>query len=202
MNQSEFSNHEIEEILKSCKVKYHQVTDPSAGAAELLSDGKVIAWFQGRMEFGLRALGNRSILADPRHISMKDKVNLLVKKREAWRPFAPSVLEEAIPLYFDPVYHGQHITVSVIAKENIRDKIPAAIHIDGTARIQPVSKEKNEKYYALIKEFLRLTGVPVILNTSFNVRSNPVACTPIDALKNFYTSGLEALVIGDFVVLK
>jgi carbamoyltransferase len=170
--------------------------------AELLAAGKIIGWFQGRMEVGPRALGNRSILADPRDPTMKDTINHRVKHRESFRPFAPSVLHEAARDYFDGVKESPYmLSVSSVRPEQ-RSRVPAITHVDGTARVQTVRRQANPRYYRLIEAFGRRTGVPMLLNTSFNVRSEPIVCTPEDAIRCFRGTGIDHLVLGDLILSK
>jgi carbamoyltransferase len=197
-----FSNEDIEKALRLYSLKYEKVTEPESAAAELLAKGDIIGWFQGKMEFGPRALGNRSIFADPRKEDMKDKVNNRVKYREDWRPFAPAVLLEKMDEYFGMTYESPHMTVSLLTNEDKRKDIQAAIHIDGTARLQTVSRQSNLKFHTLLNKFYEITGVPVLLNTSFNIKGEPIVCTPRDAIRTFYSSGLNALIMGDFLLQK
>lgn len=197
-----FSNEEIETILNKLKLNYEFLDNPSRRAAELISKGNVIAWFQGMMEGGARALGNRSILADPRKAEMKDVVNKLIKYRESFRPFAPSILIEKIKEYFNndcPVPFMERV---YMIRPDKRKIIPAVTHVDGSGRLQTVDKKDNPLYWQLIKEFENITNVPVVLNTSFNVRGEPIVCTPEDALKCFFGTGLDYLIIGNFLVSK
>jgi carbamoyltransferase len=154
------------------------------------------------MEFGPRALGSRSILADPTRADMKDRVNDSVKFRESWRPFAPSCLAESAAEYFEGAGDAAFMTITYEVRPGQRDRIPAVTHADNTARIQTVTRETNPRYWRLIKEFEKQTGVPVILNTSFNLRGEPIVCTPKDAIRTFYSSGLDFLILGDFVIAK
>ncbi|MCP5103866.1 MAG: hypothetical protein GY950_10830 [bacterium] len=197
-----FSNEDIEKVLKLYKLNYTKIAEPERVAAELLAKGDIIGWFQGKMEFGPRALGNRSIFADPRKKEMKDKVNNRVKYREDWRPFAPAVLLEKVDEYFDKNIESPHMTISMMAKEDKRDDIQAAIHIDGTARLQTVSRKTNSKFHKLLENFYDITGVPVVLNTSFNIKGEPIVCTPADALRTFHSSGLDAVIMGNFMMQK
>ncbi len=167
--------------------------------AKLLSEGKVIGWFQGRMEFGPRALGNRSILADPRRPEMKDIVNKRVKFRETFRPFAPSVTFEDIDKYFEIKIESPYMLFVAKVKS---DKIPAVTHVDNTARLQTLKRQDNPLFYDLLKAFEKITGIPVLLNTSFNLKGEPIVCTPEDAVKTFLKSGLDCLVIGNFIASK
>lgn len=200
----EFPNEEIEETLKKYKVEYSYVKDIEKVTARMIAEGKIVGWFQGKMEFGQRALGNRSILADPRDPTMKDKVNMAVKYRETFRPFAPSILQEKVTDYFE-CKKGTKVPfmekVFMIRKEK-RKQIPAVTHMDGSGRLQTVDRQTNQRYYKLISEFEKLTGVPIVLNTSFNLKGEAIVCTPTDALRTFYSCGLDALVLGNFVVTK
>jgi carbamoyltransferase len=198
----EYSDEEIKQALDTCKVKYHKEQNIAQTTAKLLAEGNIMGWFQGRMEFGPRALGNRSILADPRRAEMKDLVNKYVKRREEFRPFAPSVLEEDRTTYFEAKYDSPFMTSVCPVKPEYRDKIPAVTHFDGTARIQTVSKKTNPRYWEMINEFRKITGIGVVLNTSFNVRDEPIVCSPLDALGCFYSSGMDYLAIGDYLVQK
>lgn len=198
----EFSNDEIETVLKQSKVPYRKAEDVAQETAKLLAENKIVGWFQGRMEVGPRALGGRSILANPTDERMKDAVNKYVKFREPWRPFAPSILSENMQEYFGTDHPSPFMILAFQAREEVKPKIPATLHVDGTGRPQTVEKETNPRYWALIDEFRKLTGVPVVLNTSFNVAGQPIVCTPKDALGTFYICGLDALAIGDFIVEK
>jgi carbamoyltransferase len=166
--------------------------------AHAIANGKIVGWYQGKSESGNRALGNRSILADPRNPKIKDIINSTIKLREDFRPFAPSVLEEHYQEYFDTNQTSPYMSriVNVIS-----DKIPGVTHIDGTARIQTVTKDFNEHYYNLINAFYQLTGIPMLLNTSFNCQE-PMVETPEDAVKTFKKCGLDMLIINDYLVTK
>lgn len=198
----EFSNDQIEQVLRVYKLPYRREADVSRRAAELLAQDRLIGWFQGRMEFGPRALGNRSILADPRRAENRDRVNDAVKFREGWRPFAPSVLVERGAEYFDDFRPSPYMILTFWANKAKAHEIPAVVHVDGSARVQSVERSVNPRYYDLIEQFGQLTGVPVVLNTSFNLKGDPIVCSPKDAIQTFYTSGLDDLVIGDIVVSK
>jgi carbamoyltransferase len=199
-----YSPDEINKILSATSLKAKDYrTEPQrliSETAQRLAQGKVIGWFQGRMEFGPRALGARSILADPRDPTMRDKINAMVKKREAFRPFAPAVLEDKVKEHFDIDHPSPFMleTCKVISKLNL----PAITHIDGSARIQTVNQKTNPRFAALISEFEKMTGCPILLNTSFNVRGQPIVCTPIDALLCFINTEIESLVLGDFIIDK
>jgi len=170
--------------------------------AELLAQGKIIGWFQGRMEFGPRALGSRSILADPRDPEMNTKVNNAVKFREWWRPFAPSFKKEAASEYLESATDSPFMILTAQVRPEKRAIIPAVTHVDGSARPQTVEKETNPLYWRLIDEFGKRTGVPVIMNTSFNLRGEAIVHTPTDAVRTFFSSGTDALCIGSFLVEK
>jgi carbamoyltransferase len=170
-------------------------------AARLVADGNVVGWFQGRMEWGPRALGNRSIVADPRRVDMKDILNARIKHREPFRPFAPSVTLEAVGDYFDQTYPDPFMVKVYQVLPDKRGVIPAVTHVDGTGRLQTVDRQANPRYWRLIKEFERITGVPVILNTSFN-ENEPIVCTPEEAIDCFLRTRMDALVLGDYLVRK
>lgn len=170
--------------------------------AKLLSEGHVFAWFQGRSEFGPRALGNRSILADPRKAEMKDKLNKRVKHRQAFRPFAPVVLAERANEIFEGNEESPFMLLVKRVRPEWRDKIPAIVHVDGTARVQTVRQDQNERLYGLLKEFDAITGVPVLLNTSLNVKGEPIVETPADALACFLGTGIDYLALHDMLIAK
>ena len=197
----EFSDDEIEPILTRAKVRFEHVKDISKEVAHQIVDGKIVGWFQGRMEFGARALGARSILSDPRDKNMKDKLNKYVKFREDFRPFAPSVLEEHAVEYFDGCRKAPFmaITYNVAGKEKV---IPTPTHVDNTARVQTISKNQNCLYFDLIKNFEKETGVPVITNTSLNVMGQPICLSPVDALATFFSTGMDGIAIGNYLLLK
>ena len=198
----EFDDEVIESALRTYKLKYSRQGDVAATAAELLSSGKILGWFQGRMEFGPRALGSRSILADPRDPEMNAKVNNAVKFREWWRPFAPSMKKEAAAEYLESAGDSPFMVLTAQVRPEKRSVIPSVTHVDGSARPQTVEKEINPLYWRLIDEFGKRTGVPVIMNTSFNLRGEAIVHTPTDAIRTFFSSGMDALVIGSFVVEK
>src|SRR5207302_216254 len=170
-------------------------------AFNCVANGKIVGWFQGRMEWGPRALGNRSIVADPRRPEMKDVLNRRIKHREPFRPFAPSVLEEATDDYFERASPSPFMNSAYPVRPEKRAAIPAPTHVDGTGRLQTVSQKTNPRYWRLIKEFERLTGVPVVLNTSFN-ENEPIVCTPEEAVDCFLRTQMDVLAIGDFLVEK
>jgi carbamoyltransferase len=193
---------ENERTLRTYKLPVVRVDDVAAQTARLLAQGKIVGWCQGRMEFGPRALGNRSILADPRDPAMKDRVNECVKFREGWRPFAPSCLAERAHEYFQPAHSSPFMILTFDVVPEMRSVIPAVTHADNSARVQTVRRDVNPLYWQLISEFEKLTGVPVVMNTSFNLRGEPIVCTPKDAIRTFYSSGLDFLVLGNHIVAK
>jgi carbamoyltransferase len=196
-----YSDEEIEQFLRWTKVPYRRLTNIAEETADLLVRDKIIGWFQGRMEFGPRALGGRSILASPLHAAMQTRLNE-IKDREDFRPVAPVVLEEEAPQWFE---HAQVSPFMLFVFDVLPDKaqrIPAVRHVDGTARIQTINRRQHPLYYDLLKAFQDRTGVPVLVNTSFNTRGEPIVCTPRDAVECFWTSPLDALVIGSYVLEK
>ena len=202
-----FDNGWVENALKEYedKITYERPENLYDHVAEAIESGKVIGWYQGRMEWGPRALGNRSILADPRRDDMKDIVNHAVKLREGFRPFAPSCLAEKAPEWFD--LKGlqddtPYMLFVVPVHEDKREAIPAVTHVDGSARVQTVRKEDNERYHSLISAFEKRTGVPVILNTSFNIKGEPIVNTPADAIRCFLGTGIDMVVVHDVVIQK
>jgi len=200
-----YNDDAIEQALSRINVQAKKISEKETlldHVATKLAGGKIVGWFQGRSEFGERALGNRSILADPRHEEMKDLVNERIKFREEFRPFAPSILEEHFGEYSvcsHPSPFMTHVFDIHPAKRNV---IPAVTHVDGTGRFQTVSQRTNPMYYGLIDTFRKKTGVPVLLNTSFNIKSEPIVCNPEDALRTFFNCGLDLLVLGNYVVEK
>jgi carbamoyltransferase len=198
----EFDDAAIETALRTYKLRYTPLNNPAETAAELLAHGKMLGWFQGRMEFGPRALGSRSILADARDPEMNAKVNNAVKFREWWRPFAPSLKKEAAGEYLESVTDSPFMILTAQVRPEKRNVIPSVTHVDGSARPQTVEKEINPLYWRLLDEFEKRTGVPVIMNTSFNLRGEAIVHTPTDALRTFFSSGMDALVIGNFLVEK
>jgi carbamoyltransferase len=198
-----FTSGEIESYLNEIGAEYQKLEREELlrTVARLIADQNVVGWFQGRMEFGPRALGNRSILADARRAENRDRVNLKIKFRESFRPFAPGVLEDHSSEYFDLDRPSPYMLLVGQVREDKR-VIPSVTHVDGSARIQTVSRETNPIFYDLIAEFYRLTGVPVIINTSFNVRGEPIVCTPEDAFRCFMRTNMDFLVMGEFLLDK
>ena len=199
---SGYEESDLEFILRQSKVPYCRSANVTRETAKMIADGKVVGWFQGPMEAGPRALGQRSILADPRDVGSRDKVNAVIKFREYWRPFCPSILSERAPDYFDKYTESPFMVIAFDANDRLRRDAPAVVHVDGTARVQFVDREISPLYHELISEFEKLTGVGALLNTSFNVKGEPIVCTLRDALRTFWSTGLDALVAGDFIVRK
>ena len=220
----EFSDSQIEEYLVSNKIPYQKLNEKEAPkqAAQIIANEKVLGWFQGRMEYGPRALGSRSILGDPRSAKMQSIINLKIKFRESFRPFAPSILLDHAKDYFDIDCESQYMLLVAPIKENRRlpltqeqkklfgieklkikrSDIPAVTHVDYSARVQTVKREDNQIYYDTINEFYKITGYPVVINTSFNVRGEPIVCTPEDAYKCFMRTNMDYLFMGTFLLDK
>jgi carbamoyltransferase len=197
----DYNDKEIESFLKWTKVPYRKVKDVAKETAAILAQDKVIGWYQGRMEFGPRALGSRSILASPINASMQQRLNE-IKDREDFRPVAPVVLEEDAGDWFEKASFSPFMLFVYNVKEDKADRIPAVRHVDGTARIQTINRGQHAAYYDLLSEFKKITGVPVLVNTSFNTRGEPIVCTPRDAIECFWTSPFDALIINSFVLEK
>ena len=191
----------IQEALAqaNCAVSTPADDDLCAQVAEAISDGLVIGWFEGRMEWGPRALGHRSILGDPRRADMKDILNLKIKRRESFRPFAPSVLEEAVPEWFERDGAVPFMMQVYPIRSEKRPLIPAVTHVDGSGRLQTVNEAANGRYYRLIRAFAARTGVPMVLNTSFN-ENEPIVCSPAQALDCFLRTRMDLLVLEDTVI--
>lgn len=200
---NEYTDEAVEEAFKNSGLKftYYNEQDLFSVTAGHLSNGKVVGWFQGKMEFGPRALGNRSILADPRNAQMKDILNARVKNRESFRPYAPSVLEEDAGDYFEDVISSPYMLMVFKVRDEKRGVIPAVTHHDGTSRVQTVSKKTNERFWSLLNEFKKITGVPVLLNTSFN-ENEPIVYSPTDAIGCFLRTKIDVLVIGNYICHK
>lgn len=192
----------IEQALKRCRIAYERSDDIAADIARELADGRIVGWFQGRMEAGARALGQRSILADPRQVSARDKVNAVIKYREFWRPFCPSMLVEAADRYLESWDEAPFMVIAFRANERLKHDAPAIVHVDDTVRVQLVRSEVNPLYHRLIAQFEKITGVPVLLNTSFNVKGEPIVCTATDAIRTFHGTGMDVLALGSFIVRK
>jgi carbamoyltransferase len=200
-----YTNEEIEKILKGAKVAYKKSANIVEETADLIVAGKIVGWFQGRMELGPRALGTRSILADPAIKGINDRVNEDIKHREVWRPFAPSVALEAAPTYFEGMEKAKespYMLQTFYVREKYRDVLPAITHVDGSSRIQTVTREQNPRYYDLLKALEKRTGRAIVLDTSFNDAGEPIVCSPQDALRCYFATGFDALAIGDFLLMK
>jgi carbamoyltransferase len=199
----QYSDDDIEDVLAEIKLDYRKSDDVVAAIAQEIADGSLVGWFQGRLEVGPRALGNRSILADPRSVESRDNVNKYVKHREEWRPFAPSMKEEAVDEYLVDATQSPFMIKTYDVREDKQGVVPALLHAgDGTTRPQTVNAEQNPRYYALLSEFENLTGIPMLLNTSFNDHGEPIVNRPSEAIKDFYGMGLDVLVLGDYVLEK
>ncbi len=206
----EYGAGEIDAFLKANHIAHTRMEDDEkliARVVEAIQAGKVVGWFQGRFEWGPRALGNRSILADPRDPAMKDIVNTKIKFREPFRPFAPSVLVERAADFFDLPepwrhYPARYMLYVVDVKDGHQDRVPAITHVDGTARLQTVDREVAPRYHRLIESFGEATGVPVLLNTSFNLKGEPIVNTPAEAFSTFCRSGMDVLVLGNHMIEK
>jgi len=206
----QFSETQIHKFLNDANINFQQTNHPEELYDQVvgsLTQGKVIGWFQGRSEWGPRALGNRSIIADPRRSDMKDIINTKIKFREPYRPFAPSVLVEKAEAYFDipkaeSHYPARFMLYVVDVQKDKKDLIPAITHVDGTARLQTVDTQTNPFYYNLIHQFDKATGIPMLLNTSFNLKGEPIVNTPHEAFNTFSKSGMDMLVLGPFIIKK
>ena len=204
----EFSEERIKTAVNDANhcevVRFDTFEELAAASAQRIADGQIIGWFQGRMEFGPRALGSRSILADPRPKDMRERINALIKKRELFRPFAPAVTEEGAAKYFE-IEKGEealfsHMLLVTRVRKEYREMLPAITHVDGSARVQTVNQSDNARFWGLIKAFEVISGIPVVLNTSFNVRGQPIVCTPEEAIETFTMANLDAVVIGDYLL--
>jgi carbamoyltransferase len=200
----EYGDDEIVEALSEAGLEPRRLDDDAliAETAQRLADGEVVGWFQGRMEFGPRALGNRSIVVDPRRHDMKDILNARIKHREAFRPFAPSCLAERAGEYFVSDYPSPVMLLVFDVLPDKRAEVPAITHVDGTARVQTVSVDDNPLYYRMISEFEKLTGVPMVVNTSFNDNNEPIVASPQDAIACYLKTDVDALALGPFWVEK
>ncbi len=205
----EYDNERIGEVVEAradcCAVGYFSFDALVQEVTKRLAQGEIIGWFQGRMEFGPRALGNRSILADPRDSDMRSRINHLVKKREEFRPFAPAVTAETAARYFDisegeePTY--AHMLFVTQVRKRYQHQLPAITHVDGSARVQTVQRDDNPRFWALLNAFGKVAGLPILLNTSFNVRGQPIVRTPEEAVDTFLGARLHALVMGNYIVV-
>src|SRR5918996_2041505 len=198
----EYSDHEIELQISSCGLNYRVCDDIAAATADLLVEGKVVGWFQGRMEGGPRALGGRSILADPRSVESRDRVNAAIKFREYWRPFCPSLLEEKAHRFVRNAAPAPFMITAFDATEEASELCPAIVHVDQTMRVQTVNGHGHARFHQLLEAFEKRTGVPVLLNTSFNIKGEAIVCSPRDALRTFCSTGIDALAIGRCLIEK
>jgi len=197
----QYSPDRLREVLDGYGVSYRalEVSNLVEETAQHIADGKVVGWFQGRMEWGPRALGNRSIICDPRRPEMKDILNQRIKRREPFRPFAPSILEERTGQWFEKSYPSPFMLMAYPVRSEKRSKIPAPTHVDGSGRLQTVNRESNPLYWELIRAFEARTGVPVVLNTSFN-ENEPLVNTPEEAVECFLRTQMDVLALGPFLV--
>ncbi|MCX5707597.1 MAG: carbamoyltransferase [Candidatus Omnitrophica bacterium] len=198
----EFTNSQIEKAIKDSGYKFYREKDICAIVANLLRDDNIVGWFQGRMEWGPRALGNRSILGNPTIRGTADRINSIIKFRENWRPFCPSILKEHAREILNSDHPAPFMTIAFKISPKWKNRIPEVVHVDGTCRPQVVDKELNPKFHKLIENFYHLSGVPAVINTSLNRRGEPMICSPQDALFMFKESGLKYLAMGDFLVKK
>jgi carbamoyltransferase len=196
------SNEAILGALKEAKVAYRRSEDVAGEVARILYDGKIVAWFQGRMEVGARALGCRSILANPMFPEMRKKINLEVKHREEWRPFCPSLAAESFGQYFDTKHDSDYMIMAFQMRDFAQKMFPSVVHVDGSARPQTVRKASNPRFHDLLTKFGALAGHPVLLNSSFNIQGEPIVSTPQQALRCFGGTGIDVLAMGDYIVEK
>ncbi len=197
-----YASDEIQAWLDVCKLPYRRSSNAAQEASERIAQGDIVGWFQGRLEFGPRALGNRSILANPCMPDMKERINACIKFREDFRPFAPSLPEEKTAEFFEKPHTSPYMTMTLSVRPEKRSEIPSVTHFDGTARLQTVSKDSNTLYHDLISRVGRATGTPVVLNTSFNVKGQPMVNSPKQAISTFYSTGIDVLFLGDYVIEK
>ncbi|MFH0753813.1 MAG: carbamoyltransferase C-terminal domain-containing protein [Candidatus Omnitrophota bacterium] len=199
-----YSDEQIRRVLLGQHMVFDEYTDDALSkfVARQIADSKIVGWFQGKMEYGPRALGNRSILGNPCNPGMKELLNDKVKKREPFRPYAPAVLEERAGEFFELTGSSPFMLLAPMVRQEKMGVIPGVVHVDGTARVQTVGRAENHKLWQLIKDFENITGVPIIINTSFNLRGEPVVCAPEDAIACFRKSDMDFLVLGNFVLSK
>jgi carbamoyltransferase len=199
---NEYADDEIEKILDQCQVEYSKQEDIADVTAQLLANGKIVGWFQGRMEAGPRALGNRSILANPRDGFVKERINNIIKYREVWRPYCPSIIADEACKYLEKYDKSPFMNIAFYANEQMKQQAPAIVHVDGTTRIQMVFEEDNPLFYRLLSLFRQKTELPILLNTSFNIKGEPIVCTVYDALRTYFGTGLDALACGPYLLKK
>jgi carbamoyltransferase len=198
----EFSDEEIKAELEHCGFAFTKENNIAERTADLLNEGKIVGWFQGRMEWGPRALGARSILGNPTIKGTADKINAIIKFRENWRPFCPSMLKEKASDIIGSNHAAPFMTIAFNVSNEWKSRIPEVVHVDGTCRPQLVDKNESPKYYAMIESFYKKTGVPVVINTSLNRRGEAMVCSPKDAVLMFKESALDFLAIGNYLVRK
>ena len=199
-----FNNDEIIHELEISKINFQELSNVEENASKYLAEGKIIGWFQGRSELGQRALGNRSILASPAFDWMKDHINKFIKFREEFRPFAPAILNEKKTEYFDMKSNDEVFFMEKVFPflEKVKNQVPAVVHYDGTGRVQTVTENSNLQFYKLIKEFFKITGIPILLNTSFNTNNIPIVNSPRDAIDIFYRCGIDILYMNNIKIIK
>ena len=197
-----YSDKEIKKSLIEAKIKFKKIIDIEKEVAKKLAIGKIIGWFQGRAEAGARALGNRSILANPLFKNMKYKLNAEVKHRENWRPFCPAVNDYKYKEYYGNVPDSDFMILAFPMEKKYRNILPSAVHVDGTSRPQIVRKKTNKKFYKLIEEFEKITGEAIVINTSFNIQGEPIVNTPSEAIRCFSGTGIDYLAIGNYLISK
>jgi carbamoyltransferase len=190
----------VDALSASDNTKFRKSDDIASECAALISEGRIIGWVQGGAEFGPRALGHRSLLADPRKVASKERLDREIKRREWFRPYAPSVLAEHADEYFEMLGSSPYMLLALNTRPEMRDKVPAIVHVDGSARVQTVDREIEPLYHRLISKFYEITGVPLVLNTSFNGYGEPMVETPHDAVNAMHSMGLDALAVGDYLV--
>ena len=197
-----YDNGQIKTLLDKYKIPHTYNSDIADIASSILAEGKVLAWFQGAMEYGPRALGNRSILANPATPGVSDDINQRIKFREKWRPFCPSILPEYAADILNSNHPAPFMTIGFKVNPAWKERIKEAVHVNDTLRPHVVDPETNPRFYKLMKEFHKKTDIPVLINTSLNRRGEPMVCSPQDALNMFYGSGLEYMVLGDYLIKK
>jgi len=197
-----FSNDEVEQVLQRCNLDYSTPPDATQAASDMIRDGKVLGWFHGGVEMGARALGGRSIIAAPHKREVVQRLNRTIKRRELWRPFCPSITSEAKNVYLQDAVEAPFMILARLASQSLSEYAPATVHVDGTARPQTVERTALPRWHHLLECVKSWSGHPVVLNTSLNVSDEPIVCTPMDAIRCFYSTGLDAIILEDFVLVK
>lgn len=197
---SEINQEKLDQYVVTSKLPFEKLEDPAHYAAYLLSQNQIIGWIQGRAEFGPRSLGNRSILAHPIFVENKDRINAVVKFRESFRPFAPSILDEFGSSYFENYSYSPFMEKTLTFKKEVREKVPAVVHVNNTGRLQSVTKHTNKKFFDLITEFNKLTSIPLVINTSYNVMGKPIVHDLHDVMAVFFGSSIDAVIINNYVI--